>query len=113
MTSGTQRNEVFRPAIHLDMIDMRDCQCSLVRVELVAWEPTLQSALLALPACLILDRVRDLVPVVWVFRSSHWHKINFKSRRTKQCTGAALVLFTMAGFHGRGPVIASVRRYNE
>lgn len=76
MTSRTQRDKIFRPAIHFDVIDVRDGQRPLVRIELLAGKTTLQSALLTLPACLILDRVRDLVPVVWILGSVHRHGNN-------------------------------------
>jgi len=76
MAPRAQRDKVFRPAIHLDVVDVCHRQCPLMRVELLAGKPALQSALFALPACLILDRVRDLVPIVWILGSVNRHGNN-------------------------------------
>lgn len=67
MASRTQRDKILRPAIHLDVVDVCHRQRSFVRVKFFAWKTTLQPALLTLPACLIFDRVRNLIPIVWVF----------------------------------------------
>ena len=76
MTSRTQRHEVFRPAIHLDVVDVCHGQSSFVRVEFIAGESALLAALLALPSGLILDRGCNLIPIVWVLRSVHRHGNN-------------------------------------
>jgi hypothetical protein len=102
MTPRTQSDEIFRPAIHLDMVDVRDRQRPLMRVELLAWKTTLQSALLTLPPCLILDRVRDLVPIVWILGSVHRHGNN-PMQRSRVSGVFAWRLFP------RGPLIGNVR----
>ncbi len=76
MASRTQRDKILRPAIHLDVVDVCHRQRPLMRVELLAGKTTLQSALLTLPSRLILDRVRDLVPIVWILGSVHRHGNN-------------------------------------
>ena len=76
MASRTQRDKILRPAIHLDVVDVCHRQRPLVRVELLAWKTTLQTALLALPARLIFDCVCDLNPILWIFGSVHRHGNN-------------------------------------
>jgi hypothetical protein len=55
------------------MIDVCDGQGSLVSVKRLAWESTLESALLATPSGLILDRSSNLIPVIWIFCTVHRH----------------------------------------
>jgi len=63
MATRTESHEVLRATIRLDVVDVRDGQRSLVRVEFLAGKSALQTALLALPPGLILDAFRDLVPI--------------------------------------------------
>jgi len=71
MASRTKSNKVPWPTIHFYVINVRDGQRSLVRIKLLAWKATLQSALLTLPARLFFDHICNIVPVRGVELSFH------------------------------------------
>jgi hypothetical protein len=73
VTLRTQSDKVFWRAVHPAVVDVCDRQRANMRVEWLARESALSTALFALPASGFFDLLCDLIPVVRIVFADHWH----------------------------------------
>jgi hypothetical protein len=73
VTPGTECDQIFGRAIHPAVVDVSDRQRANMRVEWLARESALSTALFAFPASGFFDLQCDLVPVVRIVFADHWH----------------------------------------
>lgn len=73
MAGWAQSDEVLSVAFHLDMIYVGYRQCATMCVKFFTRKTTLLTAFFALPAGSLFDCGGDLVPILGILSSIHWH----------------------------------------